>query len=225
MCRMCTYYDRINLKELPTSNPFNISDELESPIEPALPNNIIVESPESQRHIAWQNLRRFPSLHTGAAFGGDKQTDAAPTISVYGPRELLRPLARPILATRERKSPPPHIKAVIRSVPVATGHRKLQHQDRILSFSDAIVDELEHDPTSLPGTPKSQSSISDEDEFSYLASSTTTPTFSSPPKVKSSHDYFVQNTRSLELANSKLLASSQAPSASTAWMAQICSDW
>lgn len=219
---MCTYYDRINLKELPTSNPFIVSDDLDSPAEPVLPNNIIVESPESQRHIAWENLRRFPSLHMDATMGSDKQTNRTPTFSIYGPRELTRPAGEPILATKERKSPPPHIKAVIRRVPVSSGHHKLQHQDRISSFSDAIVDELEHDPTSLPGTPKSQSSISDEDEFSYLASPTMTPPFTSLPKVRSPHDSFARSNRNIRLANSKLLDSRQAPSASTAWMAQVC---
>jgi len=170
MCRMCSYYIRVDIKHLSTSNPF--SEEYESPAETAMPNNIIVESPESRRHTAWTNMRRFPSSSRSAAPANTESSNSSPGyITILGPTELAKrtnlwcnqpfrlqqqPAAadrsnRPLASTSSRSSP-----------------HKLQHHNRVDSLQSIYSPDYDH--SSDTSTPRSMSPIS-EDEFSYLPSS------------------------------------------------------
>lgn len=168
MCRMCSYYLKIDVKHLSTSNPF--SEEYSTPAEAAMPSNIIVESPESRKHTAWSNLRRFPSLDCPAAPASTVSRKAFPGhITIRGPRELAK---QPNLSCNEPDLPPQQ-PAIVRnpsrpssSTSSRLSPRKLQHQGRTDSLQSIYA--LDCDHSSDTSTLKSMSPVS-EDEFSYLS--------------------------------------------------------
>lgn len=57
---MCLIYKELDLKDLPTSNPF--SENVPSPVGPPIPECILIESPAAHQYPAWTDLRRFPSM-------------------------------------------------------------------------------------------------------------------------------------------------------------------
>lgn len=77
MCRMCLIYNEIDLKELPTSNPF--SENVPTPIDPSVPECILIESPSAHQYPAWTGLRRFPSMT--ARNGGTTPTQRSSQIT------------------------------------------------------------------------------------------------------------------------------------------------
>ena len=166
MCRMCSYYTRIDIKLLSTTNPF--SEEYLSPVESTLPYNIIVESPESRRHTAWTNLRRFPSLHSPALLDSTQSSkESSKGITIRGPRELakeqtvsyqhFRPQQRPATQTFKRSD-----------ASITTPPRRLYYHDRVDSLGSSYSPVSD---TSSSGGPQGSISPVSEDEFAYLPSS------------------------------------------------------
>lgn len=177
MCRMCSFYIKLDIKQLPLSNPF-LDDMTPTPTEVELPNNIVVESPESGIHTAWTNVRRFPSLHQQNLSAGTRtsQQITTRTISINGPRELAKQDQFSYVAfhPQPRSNKPPHQNSAV----VLNQHRLPQH-NRIDSFPDAMVEKIMSEKSSQNLTPRSISPASmssyhdddDDDEFSYLPSS------------------------------------------------------
>jgi len=222
MCRMCSYYNTISLQELPTSNPFTSGEDHECSSEPALPTNIIVESPWSQQYVAWRDPHRFPSLHEPARLGHNRQTHTTSAISIHGPSGLPKRSRKFSLTSPKRKLPSSRIEVVVQPVPAATSSHNLQHSDRSSVSSVTNTNGSESDSCMSPSSPKSLSSISDEEEFSYLARSRTpspSPSSSESASNKSPH---LLNTQSLASFNSEPPDSRQACSKPTEWIAQIC---
>lgn len=222
MCRMCSYYNTISLKELPTSNPFTSGDDLECSSGPALPTDIIVESPWSERYVAWRDPHRFPSLHEPGRLGHNRQTHTTSAVSVHGPSGLLKRPRKISLTSSKRKFPSSRIEVVVQTVPAATSSHKLQHYDGT-SFSSATnTNESEYDSCVSPSSPKSFSSISDDEEFSYLARSRTNSPSPSLTRLVSVESPQSSNMQDLASSNSEPSDSRQAYSKSTEWVAQIC---
>jgi len=164
---MCLYYHKIDLNQLSTSNPY--SEEYPSPVELALPNNIIVETPESQRYSAWSNLRRFPSLNSHPAPDRTDSLSAAQGgITVLGPRELAKQQYIPYRPYRAQQQ---HAANQASKPPRASSDasiRKLHHHSRVNSLQSIYSPDYDHSVE--PSTSKSVGPVS-EDEFSYLSSS------------------------------------------------------
>lgn len=167
MCRMCSYYTKLDLERLPLSNPF-LDDMTPSPVEIQMPSNIVVESPESNRHTAWTNVRRFPSLQRPGTVPREAQPSSQHSprfISIYGPREMSKQSQYtyvPFSPSRDHAGPEADANTFT--------PRKLQHHNRIDSFPQALADESTPGRSSPSSTPRSLSPVSDEDEFSYLPS-------------------------------------------------------
>lgn len=136
---MCLIYRQIDIKRLPTTNPF--FDDLETSQEESfLPQIIVVDSPDSQRHKAWENVRRFPSLNPLAEMPASQpQPQASSDISIHGPRRLAAQFNSNNNAAYEhyrlsnKHTPPPQ------SPPKSIfSGRKIQRKSRVDSFPDAI---------------------------------------------------------------------------------------
>lgn len=180
MCRICSYYTRIDLRQLPTSNPF-LDDFTPTPIEAEVevPNTIVVESPESSQHTAWTNMRRFPSLHR-VRMASDlpplstsvlsSPQSASRTISIFGPREVSKVEQHPH-PTFEPQSQRRHIPIVQSTNSTTTWHPQLQHYNRVDSFPRAMSEGSVSSTSSHGGdTPGNLSPVSDDEEFAYLPS-------------------------------------------------------
>lgn len=175
MCRMCSFYTKIDIQQLPLSNPF-LDDMTPSPVEVELPNNIVVESPESGVHTAWTNVRRFPSLHQQNLSTGARtsQQTTSRTISINGPREMAKQdqFSYTAFHPQLQSNKAPH-----RASAIVSRQHKLQHHSRVDSFPEAMVEKIVSGKSSQNSTPRSTSPGSvisyadDEDEFSYLPSS------------------------------------------------------
>lgn len=174
---MCSFYTKLDLRQLPVSNPF-LDDMTPTPVEAEVevPNNIIVESPESSRHTAWTNMRRFPSLHRPGVIPGPPSSSsssspqsASRTISIYGPREMAKLDQHNYVAfnpqQQQRKTDTVYVPST-----TASFHHKLQHHNRVDSFPQAMTEEFSSGTSSQSSTPRCQSPVSDDEEFSYLPS-------------------------------------------------------
>lgn len=215
---MCSYYARIDIKLLSTSNPF--SEEYPSPAEAAMPNNIIVESPESQRHTAWTNLRRFPSLSRRAPPANTESSNSSPGyISIRGPRELAKQTDLSCDKPFRPQQQPAAIDSPSRpssSTSSKSSPHKLQHHNRVDSLQS--IYSPDHDHSSDTSTPRPMSPVS-EDEFSYLSSSHERST-------KAKYTPFVRDgSRAVSVAEEPLpppLKIRRAEQSSSAWMDQLC---
>lgn len=212
MCRMCSYYQRIDLRQLPASNPFTDND-LDSPsIEPELPNNIIVSSPESQRYVAWQKMQRFPSLKPDSVIADPETSQRPGSFTIYGPREQSRLSTHALQSSPGRTyfAPTPR---VTKHVPVAIG-RTLQRQDRVLVPTQAAIEHPDNDQSHGPDSPKSISSMSDTEEFSYLH---TAPAPLHKPQLPP-----ILTTMTSHVPMTLQAGVRQPQTVSTQWMTQAC---
>ena len=218
MCRMCSYYTRIDIRSLSTSNPF--STEYLSPAEPNLPNNITIESPESQRHTVWTNLQRFPSPNSYAAPGSTRPSCPSPaTITIRGPTELAK------LSNHSNYKPyrpqnhhPPAIEVshLPTSSPSTISPRRLQRRNRVDSLQSIYPPESGH--SLHRDTPELTSPVS-EDEFLYLPSS--------PNRVAKLRYTLVARDALEDAAGADMPASppqgvGRAENSSSTWMNEIC---
>lgn len=217
MCRMCSFYNRIDLKQLPTSNPF--LDEDASPADIPVPNDIIIESPESQRHTAWTNMRRFPSLYLSAPAKNENSLSSSTLpkpISIFGPQELTRQSQSPYQSyLHGTKS---EVQNIPRKDARAQPH-KLVHQSRVNSVPLRIHTRVECDDSSTGSTSGQPSPISD-DEFAYLPSSRYTIT---PPQTNSySAVETAKEVLSVDVPIPAPLKVRRAPQSPTEWMNEAC---
>lgn len=180
MCRMCSYYTKIDLAQIPTSNPFLDGITSPSPVEPeaVMPNNIVIESPDSTRHTAWTNMRRFPSLYRPVgktqrhSMHMPAPSSSQPTprsISIYGPQERSKS-DRHSFTSINTQGQQRHSVTVQLSDSAASFHHKLQHYNRVDSFPEAMTDGSVSSISSPGSTPRSLSPVSDDEEFDYLPS-------------------------------------------------------
>lgn len=214
MCRMCNYYLNIDLRQLPTSNPF-ATDDVDSPtVGLELPSNIVVESPESQRYVAWQSIQRFPSLRLDSATADKEQSPRPKSFTIYRPYEQPRlPMnnSNTLESPRRIHSPPP-TRVVIRRVPVTIGLHKFQERDPV--SAKAEVEHVDEDQAHSGFTSEPVSPISDEEEVSYLRAIPT-------PLHKPQHLPVIASVRGCVPAVLQPgTRHSQIPS--TEWMAQAC---
>ena len=214
MCRMCSYYARIDIKLLSTTNPF--SEEYLSPVESTLPYNIIVESPESQRHTAWTNLRRFPSLHNPALLNSTQSSKVSSRgITIRGPKELAKEQNISYQPFRPQQRPATQTSKLF-DASSTTPPRRLHHHDRVDSLASSYSPVSDTSPSA--DTPSSMSPVS-EDEFAYLPSS-------SQSSTKTGYMPFMTNTSTVlpdaEVPIPPPLKIRRAEQSSVAWIDQIC---
>lgn len=213
---MCSYYHQIDLKQLPSSNPF--AEENTTPVETTLPNNIVVESPDSQIHTAWTNIRRFPSLYRHPPTKNEYATSStlsSKPITVLGPRELARQSQLPYEPYRRGQNFSPLDTSVkdARAQP-----HQLLHQSRINSIPVTVQTSIEHDSSSSEAASGQPSPVS-EDEFSYLPSSQST--LVSPIEPQPSLD-IARTAIRVEVPIPAPLRIRRAPQSSTEWMDDVC---
>ena len=210
MCRMCSYYQKIDLKHLPTSNPWLEA----SPIDVAVPDNIIVESPEAQKRTAWTNMHRFPSLNSAKH---DATTSPLPKpMTILGPTQLMKQR----LATYN----PRHVQRK----PIATSSdaaqqgnplsRRLSRQGRVASFPSATSTDSDHESLSRTSPSDPSSPVSDE-EFEYLPlsqSQSRHPPQSLPSKFSIGYRMPVPVPTPVRIRH---------PQSSTQWMNEACGNF
>ncbi|KAK5958866.1 hypothetical protein OHC33_000710 [Knufia fluminis] len=218
MCRMCLYYHRIDLEQLSTSNPF--SKEYLFPDESPLPNNTIVESPESRRHTAWTNLRRFPSLKSYPAEDSTRFPDAAlEDITVRGPRELSKQRYMPYQPFRDQQPPTANQTLKLPNTSSHASIRKLHHHNRVDSMRSIYSPDDDHSVNT--STPKSVSPVSEAD--SPKLSCTSEQSKPSFDRARWSFEGDIPTTVSdIEVPFPPPLRVRHAEQSPTIWMDQLC---
>ena len=214
MCRMCSYYQKIDLKHLPTSNPWLEA----SPIDVAVPDNIIVESPEAQKRTAWTNMHRFPSLNQSACSAKhDATTSPSPkAITIRGPTQLAK--QRPATYDPrhvQRKPLATSTETVQQGNPLS---RRLSRQGRVLSFPPVTSADSDHESPSCTSSPDPPSPVSD-DEFEYLPTSQLrfkSAPRSHPPRFSIGYRMPVPVPTPLRIRN---------PQSSTQWVNEACANF
>lgn len=200
MCRICSYYVKLDLEELPTSNPFIDDDDdmIPSPTDVEVPNTIIVETPELGQHTAWTNLRRFPSLYYASPPGPRQvqSTIKSPSrrISIYGPRQVVEFGRSSHVASDSYQQGRAVSSQAHTCDMISSPQRKLQRHDRVDSFPEAMTDDFVYSRSFPRSTAESTSSVSDEEEFSYLPSSTKVAKAYDPHAVTGSSSVEHSNT-------------------------------
>lgn len=214
---MCSIYNNIDLRQLPASNPFLEGDV--SPADVAMPHDIIVESPESQRHTAWTNMRRFPSLHRPSTVKHEISSSSSPLpkpITIFGPRQLARQSQSPYEAYQS--SAKSEIQNLSHKDARAQPH-KLVHQSRVNSVPLKIHTGIELDDSSTGSTSGQPSPVSD-DEFAYLPSSQST--LSRPPTNLYPTINTVQEVSAVDVPVPAPLKVRRTPQSPTEWMNEVC---
>lgn len=185
MCRICSYYTKIDVRQLATSNPFLDGTLTPTPVdaevevEVKLPTTIIIESPDSSQQTAWTNLRRFPSLYRAPIhhepsllpLSSASSSQITPrTISIYGPREMSK-FNQDSYNTFGQQNWQRNTHIGNSAIRDNSFHRKLQHHNRVNSSHEIVTDGSVSGLSSQSSTPRDLSPVSDEEEFAYLPSS------------------------------------------------------
>lgn len=223
---MCSFYTKLDIKQLPLSNPF-LDDTSPTPVEVELPSNIVVESPESGVHTAWTNVRRFPSLHQQHIYT-DSQTSQQSTprsISIHGPKEMSKQGQFSYVPYNPQQQAKKN--ALRQADTFVSSQRKLQRHSRIDSFPEAMSEKAASGKSSQNSTPGSLSPVSaddyeddDEDEFSYLPSTPKVVRVFSPQIVSVKQPFKHAVTSDVSLPEPlRIRRKEQGPAQ---WMNEVC---
>lgn len=219
---MCSIYNKIEIRTLPTSNPWLDIDD--TTVDNLVPNTIIVESPTTQKHRVWASIRRFPSLDLLTTSSDAASTSSSETVSVHEPQELLTEY-RGITSSKpgSQMAYIPYSGNAVRKQ-VATAN-VLHQQKRVDSFPETI----QHDQgiPALTATLEFMNPVS-EDGFSAFAPSA--HKFEAVQKSSSGHPHEGQYA-AYRLANNPLvppplrIRHEEPDSPSAQYIHDLCRNW